>query len=126
MDRTNAQAFFPFFPRICSVGNTGSRISVVVVFFGDDAVLFWERERERMSVDFTHRGRWRGRGGEGRDAKKKKKKTTYPPSEYGRWQHCGKEEGGEDGSLHFGFLFFSFSSLGKLLFLLSLLMEMNR
>lgn len=106
MERTNAQAFLPFFPRICSVGNTGSRVSVVVVFFGDDAVLFWERER--MSVDFTHRG---GEGGEGRDAKerKKKKETTYPVSEYGRWQHCGKQEGGEDGSLHFGFLFFSFS-----------------
>lgn len=69
-----------------------------------------------------------GEGGEGRDAKerKKKKERTYPVSEYGRWQHCGKQEGGEDGSLHFGFLFFSFSSLGKLLFLLSLLVEMNR
>lgn len=81
-----------------------------------------------MSVEFTHRGRWGGRGGEGRDAKerKKKKERTYPVSEYGRWQHCGKQEGGEDGSLHFGFLFFSFSSLRKLLFLLSLLVEMNR
>lgn len=108
MDKTNAQAFFPFFPRICSVGNTGSRVSVVVVFFGDNAVLFWEREG--MSVDFTHRG---GEGGEGRDAKerKKKKETTYPVSEYGRWQHCGKEEGGEDGSLHFDF--FSFPFLGE-------------
>lgn len=76
MDKTNAQAFFPFFPRICSVGNTGSRVPVVVVFFGDDAVLFWEREG--MSVDFTHRG---GEGGEGRDAKKKKKKQlTHHPN----------------------------------------------
>lgn len=75
MDKTNAQAFFPFFPRICSVGNTGSRVSVVVVFFGDDAVLFWERER--MSVDFTHSG---GEGGEGRDAKERKRKKKNLPS----------------------------------------------
>lgn len=125
MDRTNAQAFLPFFPRICSVGNTGSRVPVVVIFFGDDAVLFWERERGDVSGLYTQREVEReGRGGE--RCEKEEKKTTYPPSEYGRWQHCGKEEGGEDGSLHFGFLFFSFSSLGKLLFLLSLLMEMNR
>lgn len=77
MDRTNAQAFFPFFPRICSVGNTGSRVSVVVVFFGDDAVLFWGRERERMSVDFTHRG---GEGGEGRDANEKRRRNKNLPS----------------------------------------------
>lgn len=125
MDRTNAQAFFPFSPRICSVGNTGSRISVVVVFLGDDAVLFWGGEREDVSGLYTQREV--GREGRGEMRKKTKaKRRTYPVSEYGRWQHCGKEEGGEDGSLHFGFLFFSFSSLGKLLFLLSLLVEMNR
>lgn len=82
MDRTNAQAFFPFFPRICSVGNTGSRVSVVVVFFGDDAVLFWEREREREDVSGLYTQREVGRrGGEGRDAKKKKKKQlTHHPN----------------------------------------------
>lgn len=55
-----------------------------------------------MSVDFTHRG------GEGERCERKKEEETrtYPVSEYGRWQHCGKEEGGEDGSLHFAFLFF--------------------
>lgn len=103
MERTNAQAFFPFFPRICSVGNTGSRISVVVVFFGDDAVLFWERERGCQWTLHTEVGR-EGRG-EMR-TKKEEETRTYPVSEYGRWQHCGKEEGSEDGSLHFAFLFF--------------------
>lgn len=83
MDRTNAQAFFPFFPRICSVGNTGSRISVVVVFFGDDAVLFWGGEREDVSGLYTQREVGReGRGGEGRDAKERKRRkeelTQYP------------------------------------------------
>lgn len=75
-----------------------------------------------MSVDFTHRG------GEGERCERKKEEETrtYPVSEYGRWQHCGKQEGGEDGSLHFAFSFsFPFSSLRKLLFLVSRL-EMNR
>lgn len=80
MDKTNAQAFLPFFPRICSVGNTGSRVSVVVVFFGDDAVLFWGREREREDVSGLYTQRWGGRGGERCERKKKKKQelTQYP------------------------------------------------
>lgn len=79
MDKTNAQAFLPFFPRICSVGNTGSRVPVVVVFFGDDAVLFWERED--VSGIYTQREVGReGRGGERCERKKKKKEelTQYP------------------------------------------------
>lgn len=126
MDKTNAQAFFPFFPRICSVGNTGSRVSVVVVFFGDDAVLFWERERERMSVDFTHRGRWGGRGGEGRDAKERKRRkeelTQYPNTVDGNIAERRRVVKMEV----FILISFLFLFLGKLPFLLSLLMEMNR
>lgn len=80
MERTNAQAFFPFLPRICSVGNTGSRVSVVVVFFGDDAVLFWKRERERGCQWTLHtEGGGEGRGEmRKREKRKKKQLTQYP------------------------------------------------
>lgn len=71
------------------------------------------RERER-GCQWTLHTEGGGEGGEGRGEmrkKEKEKRRIYPVSEYGRWQHCGKEEGGEYGSLHFDF--FSFPFLGK-------------
>lgn len=77
-----------------------------------------------MSVDFTHRGRWRGRGGEGRDAKKKKKKqlTHHPNTVDGNIAERRRVVKMEV----FILISFLFLFLGKFLFLLSLLEEMNR
>lgn len=81
-----------------------------------------------MSVDFTHRGRWGGRGGEGRgemrkrEKRKKKELTQYPNTVDGNIAESRRVVKMEVFILISSLFLF----LGKLLFLLSLLVEMNR
>lgn len=76
-----------------------------------------------MSVDFTHRG---GEGGEGRDAKERKRRkeelTQYPNTVDGNIAESRRVVKMEVFILISSLFLF----LGKLLFLLSLLVEMNR